>query len=206
MFFFWIVPYSLAGAKWLRYTLSLMPFIYMFSALGVVELIRFVSARVKATQARAVAVAVILALFLIWPAWSAYSSVPHFGLYTNALGANHIGYFYPHDEFYDDGLREAIKFVCDTAPTGALIAHETPAATRYYLGKFGRTDLNSKAISSPDFDVTKISGPGYVIIQRGRTYFENRDKIEFVRAKFRMIHEVKIEGITAAEVFANQAE
>jgi hypothetical protein len=59
MFFFWIVPYSLAGAKWLRYTLSLMPFVYMFSAIGVMELIRFVSPRVGATQARAFVVAVI---------------------------------------------------------------------------------------------------------------------------------------------------
>ncbi len=201
MFFFWIVPYSLAGAKWLRYTLSLMPFVYMFSAIGVIELIRFIGARVSASQARVFVVAVVLAVFLGLPAWSACSSAPHFGLYTNALGANHIGYFFPHDEFYDDGLREAIKFVCDTAPPGALIAHETPAATRYYLEKFGRTDLNSKAISAPDFDVAQISGPGYVIIQRGRTYFENREKIEFVRANFRLIHEVKVQGITAARSF-----
>ncbi len=41
MFLFWIVPYSLIGAKWLRYTLSLMPFVYMLAAIGVVELIRF---------------------------------------------------------------------------------------------------------------------------------------------------------------------
>jgi hypothetical protein len=206
MFFFWIVPYSLAGAKWLRYTLSLMPFVYMFSAIGVIELIRLASSRISASQARVVAVAVVLAVFLALPAWSAYSAAPHFGLYTNALGANHIGYFFPHDEFYDDGLREAIKFVCDTAPPGALIAHETPAATRYYLEKFGRPDLNSKAISAPDFDVAQISGPGYVIVQRGRTYFENREKIAFVRAKFRLIHEVKVEGITAAEVFTNQVQ
>jgi hypothetical protein len=206
MFFFWIVPYSLAGAKWLRYTLSLIPFVYMFSAIGVIGLIRLVSARAGARTPRMIAVAVALAVFLGLPAWSAYSAAPHFGLYTNALGARHIGYFFPHDEFYDGGLREAIKSVCDTAPPGALIAHETPAATRYYLEKFGRTDLNSKVVSAPDFDVAQISGPGYIIIQRGRTYFENRDRIQFVRAQFRMVYEVKVDGITAAEVFTNQIE
>lgn len=112
--------------------------------------------------------------------------------------------FFPHDEFYDDGLREAIKFVCEAAPNGALIGHETPAATRYYLEKFGRMDLNSKAISSEDFEVASISGPAYIIVQRGRTYFENRDKIDVVRATFRKAHEVKINGLTAAEVFVNQ--
>ena len=206
MFFFWIVPYSLAGAKWLRYTLSLMPFIYMFSAIGVVELIRFVRARVSSPQIRTMAAILVAAVFLGWPAWSAYSAGPHYGLYTNALAARHVGYFFPHDEFYDDGLREAIKVVGDTAPQGALIAHETPAATRYYLEKFGRTDLNSKPISAPDFDVTKIDGPAYVIVQRGRTYFENREKIQYVRADFRTVYEVKVAGITAAEVFTNQVE
>lgn len=205
MFFFWIVPYSLIGAKWLRYTLSLMPFVYMFSAIGVVELIRLLTAALNfAKEARAIIVGATVAIFLGLPAWSGYSAAPHYALYTNALGANHVGYFFPHDEFYDDGLREAIKFVCDTAPQGAIIAHETPAATRYYLERFGRTDLQSKAISAPDFDVANISGPAYIIVQRGRTYFENRDKIGLVRGTFKKVYEVKANGLTAAEVFVNQ--
>ncbi len=206
MLFFWIVPYSLAGAKWLRYTLSLMPFVYMCAAIGVFQLVRLISARLSGAPVRAVAVSVVLLLFMVWPAVSAYRAGPHYGLYTNAVAANHRGYFFPHDEFYDDGLREAIKFVCDSAPRGAVIAHETPAVTRYYLEKFGRTDLNSKAVSAPDFDVTKISGPAYVVVQRGRTYFENREKIQFVRSRFRLIHEEKVSGITAAEVFTNQIQ
>lgn len=205
MFLFWIVPYSLMGAKWLRYTLSLMPFVYMLAALGVVELIRFVNRRLNASQQpRAIVVALVVAIFVGVPAWIAYAAGPHYALYTNALGADKVGYYFPHDEFYDDGLREAIKFVCDTAPSGAIIAHETPAATRYYLEQFRGPDLNSKAISAPDFDVTKISGPAYFIIQRGRTYFENRDKLVFIRTTFKKVHEVSVNGMTAAEVFVNQ--
>ena len=206
MLFFWIVPYSLAGAKWLRYTLSLMPFVYMGAAVGVFHLVRLVSARLHMPPARALAVAAVLLLFMVWPGVSAYRAAPHYGLYANAMAANYRGYFFPHDEFYDDGLREAIKFVCDTAPQSAVLAHETPAVTRYYLEKFGRTDLQAKALSAPDFDVKTISGPAYVIIQRGRTYFENREKLEFVRTKFRSIHEEKVSGLTAAEVFTNQIQ
>jgi hypothetical protein len=207
MFLFWIVPYSLMGAKWLRYTLSLMPFVYMMAAIGVVEMVKFVRARLKASQqTRTLIAAAVVAIVVGLPAWSAWLAGPHYALYTNAIGARYIGYFFPHDEFYDDGLREAIKFVCETAPHGAIIAHETPAATRYYLEKFGRPDLNSKTISAPDFDVANISGPAYIIVQRGRTYFENRDKIALVRITFKKVHEVKVNGMTAAEVFVNQAE
>jgi hypothetical protein len=205
MFLFWMVPYSLIGGKWLRYTLSLMPFVYMLAAIGVVGLVRFVNGRLTASrQAKAIVGALAVLIFLGVPAWMAYSAGPHYALYTNALGTNKVGYFFPHDEFYDDGLREAIKFVCDTAPKGAIIAHETPAVARYYLGKFGRIDLNSKTISAPEFVPANISTPAYIIIQRGRTYFENRDKIALVRTTFKKVHEVSINGMTAAEVFVNQ--
>jgi hypothetical protein len=207
MFLFWIVPYSLIGAKWLRYTLSLMPFVYMLSAIGIVELIRFLGRGLNASKQVKTIIAVAgAAIFIGLPAWSAYQADPHYALYTNALGADRIGYFFPHDEFYDDGLREAIMFVCQTAPPAATIAHETPAATRYYLQRFGRTDLNSKTISSPDFDAARIPGSAYIIVQRGRTYFENRDKLALIRASFKKVNEVKVNGIAAAEVFVNQPE
>ncbi|HEX5890726.1 MAG TPA: glycosyltransferase family 39 protein [Pyrinomonadaceae bacterium] len=205
MFLFWIIPYSLIGGKWLRYTLSVMPFVYMFAAVGVVALVRWVTARFSTSGRAGRALSVIaVVVFVCFPAWTAFANRPHYALYTNAFAADKAGYYFPHDEFYDDGLREAIKFVSEQAPQGATIAHETPGVTRHYLSVFGRADLNSQAISSAQFDVTSASGPVYVIAQRGRTYFENRDELEVVRTKFRKVHTVTIEGVTAAEVFLNQ--
>jgi hypothetical protein len=182
-----------------------MPFIYMLAAVGVVGLIRWVAGRFpRSRRALLTTAAIAVALFVCFPAWTAFAHRPHYALYTNALAANKAGFFFPHDEFYDDGLREAIKYVCEQAPQGATIAHETPAVTRYYLSVFGRTDLHSQAISAREFDVTTAAGPVYVVVQRGRTYFENREELEFVRTKFRRVHEVTIDGITAVEVFINQ--
>jgi hypothetical protein len=205
MLFFWIVPYSFIGAKWLRYTLSLLPFVYMAAAIGVVEIIRFVNRQLKTSQAmRAIVAAVLILVFVGVPAVLAYSAGPHYALYTNALAADKVGYFFPHDEFYDDGLREAIKFVCEGASAGATLAHETPAATHYYLQQFQRPDLISRAISAPEFDVTSVAGQAYFIVQRGRTYFENREKLEFIRGNFKKVQEISVNGMTAAEVFVNQ--
>jgi len=206
MFLFWIVPYSLIGGKWMRYTLSLMPFVYMLSAVGTVVLIRLAQARVKSKQLTAAVLAAGIVLFIAVPGWTAWASAPHYALYTNALAAGRAGYFFPHDEFYDDGLREAIQFVCQTAPPNAIVAHETPGVFRYYQEKFSRPDLQSYAISAADFDPQKVSGAAYIIVQRGRTYFENRDKVNFVRSAFKKVHEVKIDGITAAEVFVKDAK
>jgi uncharacterized membrane protein YhaH (DUF805 family) len=200
MFLFWIVPYSLIGGKWLRYTLSMMPFVYMLAAVGVVGLIRWLTSRLSASK-RTVLTAAIVAIFAGGPAWIAFANGPHYALYTNALAADKRGFFFPHDEFYDDGLREAIKYVCEVAPAGATIAHETPGVTRHYLEVFGRTDLNSKVVSSKEFDARTAPAPVYVLFQRGRTYFENREEVDHVRAHFRRVHEVKIDGATAAEVY-----
>ncbi len=204
MFLFWIVPYSLIGGKWLRYSLSLLPFVYMIAAVGVIALIGFVSKFLKASRETSAIISVAAVLvFILIPGWTAYANSPHYALYMNPLGAGRAGYYFPHDEFYDDGLREAIKFVSDVAPQHSIIAHETPAVTRYYLERFSRSDLNSQVISSADFDPGKLAAPAFIIVQRGRTYFENREKIDYIRASFKKVYEVKIEAATAAEVFVS---
>ncbi|MGI8917735.1 MAG: ArnT family glycosyltransferase [Pyrinomonadaceae bacterium] len=205
MFLFWIIPFSLIGGKWLRYTLSLMPFVYMIAAVGAMAMIRWMAARVSGWRyGSALVSAAALLIFILGPAMIAYSTAPHYALYTNALAADKAGYYFPHDEFYDDGLREAIKYVCDNAPPNAIIAQETPAVARYYLEEYGRTDLKSYAMSEPDFDPAKIKGPAYLILQRGRTYFENREKLAFIRANFRKVHETQVRGLTACEIFASE--
>jgi 4-amino-4-deoxy-L-arabinose transferase-like glycosyltransferase len=204
MFLLWIIPYSLMGAKWLRYTLSLLPFVYMLAAVGIDALMRAAARGLKSMRQEALAqvASVLLILFFIaWPAWTAYAANPHYAAYTNVLGGGRAGYYFPHDEFYDDGLREAIEFVCRDAPPQATIVGETPAVFRYYLEKFGRTDLESRVLSDPKFDLALAHKPAYVIIQNGRTYFENREKMKTVRETYTKVFEVKVKGESAAGVY-----
>jgi hypothetical protein len=210
MFVFWIVPYSLMGAKWLRYTLSLMPFVYIIAAVGVSAVTRGLLTLLNAGRERGPGLASLvgacaLTLFVGVPAWAAFMAAPHYALYTNALAPRSGGYYFPHDELYDDGLREAIQFVAAHAPPGAFVANETPGVMRYYLARFGRTDLQSRALSDPQFDVTDAPAPVYAILQRGRTYFENRDEMQAVRARFTPEQQVVVNGVVAAEVYSRGA-
>jgi hypothetical protein len=207
MLLFWIVPYSLMGAKWLRYTLSLMPFVYMTAAVGVVALTRWLLELLKAGRSPVLAACVSaasLALFVGVPAWRGARAGPHYALYTNALAPRPAGHYFPHDELYDDGLREAIEYVADHAPVGATIAHETPGVARYYFARFGRKDLRPQVISDPQFDAPSEPGPVYAILQRGRTYFENQAEIERIRAQFKPETQIVIEGVVAAEVYSKR--
>jgi dolichyl-phosphate-mannose-protein mannosyltransferase len=206
MLFFWIVPYSLIGAKWLRYTLSLMPFVYMIAAVGIVWLVNWCTALARKAGAERTlqfgAVAVLIIAFVVLPAWTAYANGPHYALYTNPLGAGRAGYYFPHDEFYDDGLREAIRYVCDTAPSGALLVNEAPGVVRFYLEKYGRTDLQSRVLSDSSFTLTGDEPQAYVIYQKGRTYFENQEELNIARARYRLVYTVCVQGLTAAEVYS----
>jgi hypothetical protein len=207
MLLFWVVPYSLMGAKWLRYTLSLTPFVYMTAAVGVAALTRWLVGVLQAGRSTGLAAwagAASLALFVGVPAWAAARSAPHYALYTNALAPRPAGYYFPHDELYDDGLREAIKYVADHAPRGSTLAHETPGVVGHYLARFGREDLRPQVISDPHFDVTGAPGPTYAILQRGRTYFENREELGRVRATFKPETQIVIDGVVAAEVYSKE--
>ncbi|HEX8147394.1 MAG TPA: glycosyltransferase family 39 protein [Pyrinomonadaceae bacterium] len=207
MLLFWLAPYSLMGAKWLRYTLSLMPFVYMTAAVGVAALTRRLAGVLRAGGSPGLAAwacAASLALFVGVPAWAAVAAAPHYALYTNALAPRPAGYYFPHDELYDDGLREAIKYVAGHAPPGATLAHETPGVVRHYLARFGREDLRPQVISDPHFDVTGSPAPVYAILQRGRTYFENREELQRVRADFEPETRIVIDGVVAAEVYSKK--
>ena len=207
MILFWIVPYSLMGAKWPRYLLSLMPFVYMSAAVGIVLLIRWAASAFAKWNSRGWASGLVTGVLLfatvIIPAFTAYASAPHYGLYSNIIGNRYTAYFFPHDEFYDDGLNEAIRFVCANAPANAVIVTETPGVVRYYTEKFGRTDLKSQVLSDPNFSVP-TQGAVYFVLQRGRTYFENQDKLKQVREHFPMVYASCVREFTAAEVYSAQ--
>lgn len=207
MLLLWIVPYSLMGAKWPRYMLSLMPFIYMSAAVGVMVLIRWAASRFSKWNSNGAVTwattSVLLLALIIWPAWTAYASGPHYALYTNVIGRPYTAYFFPHDEFYDDGLDVAIGFVCAQAPPNATIVTETPGVARYYLEKCGRPDLQSRVLSDASFTVPD-QGPTFFVLQKGRTYFENQEKMKQVRERFPMVFASCVRGYTAAEVFYAQ--
>ncbi|HXU39076.1 MAG TPA: glycosyltransferase family 39 protein [Blastocatellia bacterium] len=207
MLVFWLVPEALVGCKFLRYSLSLMPIIYITAAVGVVAMFRVASLairrlRVDAPLMRAAAAAAIAGLFIIVPSAQSIRSVAatYPSLFVNVFGGNRIGYFFPHDEFYDLGARESIQFITATAPAGAMIASEIPGVVQYYLERFNRPDIRSRIISQPSFTLNQEQ-PTFVILQRGRVYFENIENFKLIENSFPLIQASIYEGAAASKVF-----
>jgi dolichyl-phosphate-mannose-protein mannosyltransferase len=207
MLVFWLLPEALVGCKFLRYSLSLMPIIYMTAAVGVVAMLRITSLAIRKLAVgervvRATAAAAVVAALIIVPSVQTIRSLAfsYPSLYVNVFGRNRIGYFFPHDEFYDLGARESIRFIADTAPRGAMIASEIPGVVQYYLERFNRPDIHSEIISQPSFSLNQEE-PTFVLLQRGRVYFENIDNFKLIEKTFPLIQASIYEGAAAAKVF-----
>lgn len=207
MLFCWFLPELLIGVKFLRYTLTLLPLVYMASALGIVVMWDAVAAQLRrfatGQVARVSAAAIVISGFVIAPSVLTVKSLLHSyqSLYVNLLGCGRVGYFFPHDEFYDLGARESIRFVAETAPQGATLASEIPGVVEYYLERYYRPDIRSHIISQPSFSLSQ-EPPDFVLLQRGRVYFENLKNFEFIEKNFAPVQSSVYEGAPAATVYS----
>ena len=205
MLFFWLVPMSIAGSKFLRYTLSLMPLVYITAAIAMVQIWRVLSSTLgklslRTRTAELAAAAFVALVFLVSPGVSMIRSLPYPSLYLNALGGNRVGYFFPHDEFYDLGARESIEYLAHTAPRGATIASDMPGVVEYYLERYHRLAIRSEILSHPDFSLDRVQ-PDYVVLQRGRIYFENQQTFKLVEDTYPVVQASTYSGTDAVRVY-----
>jgi len=205
MLVFWIIPFTAFGSKWLRYTLALMPMVYMTAAVGIAAGCYKIRALPWPSTMRQVAASLVLAVFLLVPAWTAFANRPYYLLYVNALGGgkDRRAYYFPHDEIYDAGLREAIGFIAYRAPSGSLVAQDAPGVAEFYLQKYKRTDLVAIELSSRNFNSAQISpdAPAYVIVQKGRRYFENQAWLDYIERHYQPVKEIWIDGVRTTRVY-----
>jgi hypothetical protein len=208
MLVFWLIPEAIVGTKFLRYSLSLIPLIYMTAAVGIVLIWRSLSAAIRkiaadVAVARVTAAVAVTAGLIIAPAALTIDCLlrSHPSLYVNVFGRNRIGYFFPHDEFYDLGARESIRFIAETAPPGAKMASEIPGVVQYYLERFNRPDIRSEIISQPSFTLNG-GRPDFVMLQRGRVYFENLENFKLIEINFPIVQASVYEGAAASRVYA----
>ena len=203
MFLAWIVPFSLVGAKWMRYMLAWMPAVYIVAAIGLARIWSWLatmpnrSVRVRLAPAVYAAFSIV---FLLYPIGVAAHCGPYYSLYLNALGFGRTAYYFPHDEMNDMGLRPAIARIAADAPYGASVGGEAGPVFKYYFHKYGRDDLHyfdlsdrTKRLSAPD--------SAFLVLQDGRTYVENIAFVRSLESRQLPIRTVEIGGADAARIY-----
>ena len=176
--FFFIISFSFVGGKFTRYYTVVLPAVLVTAALGVQFVGHWLVQRVKLLPVgKGVAPYAGAAVALVVVVSSIFASMrttPHLRLYLNALGGGQAwaGYYFPHDEFYDTSMRDAVTEIARHSNAGVQIASESPALASYYAGRVNRPDLVCVSLSDPA--ALKQLGKGdFVIAARGRRYFSN---------------------------------
>ena len=180
---YWFMPFTVLGGKFTRYFTMALPVVLICSAIGIHFVAHWVAERLSSfarnEPAKAVVRASLASLVLIFPLIASARVSPFYRLYTNALGGGEerAGTYFPHDEFYDARVREAVNEISAHARPGARVASETPGLITYYGQLDGRNDLVSLSLSDKEA-MKQFQAGDYVIVARGRRYFSNEAYVE----------------------------
>ncbi len=194
---FWLA-FQIAGAKYARFFVSAMPAFLLLAAHAATTFAGAVASRARFGARLAPAAA---GLLLVAPeARAAATHAPHYRLYVNALGGGdgRVGWFFPHCDYFDAGMREAVAWVAERAEPGAEVVSEVDWSVRLYASMDGRPDL----LSSPFLPGRGCSRarPCYVLVHAGRTYRHNTSALDRLAAAS-PAHVVRIRGQDVARVY-----
>ncbi len=183
----WALTFHATGAKYGRMTLSVLPALFLLAghaAVSFASAASRVAARLRAGAAepsrlRPALTLGALAIALVGTEGRAAAAhAPHYRLYVNAIGGGdrRLAYFFPHCDYFDAGLREAVAWIAAHAEYGAEVCSEVEWPVRYYAVEAGRRDFATSTITRAHG--CRSGRPCYVIVQAGRLYSHNQAALE----------------------------
>ena len=176
--YLWVIAFCFPGGKFTRYYTTVLPAVLITSALGIQFAGRWLAKGVSrfawGTNLRHYVPAGLAVIAIICSVVASIGAAPHFRLFTNSIGGGtaRAGSYFPHDEFYDASMRDALIEIAHRAQAGARVASESPLLASYYAQRANRPDLVCVSLSDPD-SLNQLSTGDFVILARGRRYFSN---------------------------------
>jgi len=204
--FLWMMTFSLGGGKFTRYFTTILPAVLITSAIGVQAVGRWLgellSRLMSAEWAKTYTSPALALIIVVGSAIVLTTVAPHFRLYTNALGGGEtkIGYYFPHDEFYDASVREVVNEIAKRAKPGATVASETPGLAAYYAGQANRPDLIFVSISDPKA-LAQLREGDFIVDARGRRYFSNEAIVSALKQTGPPAFTVSLGSVPSASIY-----
>ena len=187
---------SFSGAKWIRYSLPLLPFLYLAGGYAVQQTLKAAKGKVL-SQALIAPAAVIL---LGWPLLQLQSWAPNYSFYLNSIGGGrqNITRYFAMDEVSEFDTREVAQKMCPFAPPAATVATARPMSMSYYLQDCGRADLRIV----PLYDTHYAPRDGdLIVLEPSRRFFETQRFFDTL-SKSRMPHsEIRVGPVLASTIY-----
>ena len=191
-----LVGLSVSGAKWIRYSLPLLPFLYLAGGYAVQQTLKAAKGKVL-FQALVGPAAVIL---LGWPLLQLQSWAPYYSFYLNSIGGdrqNVTRYFAP-DEVSEFDTREVAQKVCPFAPVATTVATARPMSMAYYLQACGRADLQIV----PLYDTHYAPREGdLIVLEPSRRFFETQRFFDALGNSGMPHSEIRVGPVSASTIY-----
>jgi len=204
----WFLPFTVLGGKFTRYFTMALPVVLITAAIGTYAVAQGLARLMGKWRPQSAGwnrhiPAFVSSLVLLFSAIASAGAMPHYRLYTNVIGGGRTkaGSYFPHDEFYDASVREAVSIIAARAGSRARVGCETPTLVKYYAELAGRGDLIPISLSDRKA-VKELASGDFVMIARGRRYFSNDAIIQRLAAVTVPIATVNIEEVPAIYIYA----
>jgi Dolichyl-phosphate-mannose-protein mannosyltransferase len=187
---------SVSGAKWIRYSLPMLPFLYLAGGYAVQQF----STVIKERAASRVLVRIAVIVLVGWPILELQGWAPFYSLYLNSIGGgrrNITRYFAP-DEMSELDTREVAEDVCPFAPRGAKLATARPMSMTYYLQSCGRTDMEVVPLYDPHY----VPRDGdLIVLEPSRRFFETQRFFDALESSGLPRSEIRVAGVLGSAVY-----
>jgi len=187
---------SVSGAKWIRYSLPLLPFLYLAGGYAVQQTLKAAKGRVLSYAVLGPAAVILLGL----PLLELQSWAPYYSFYLNAIGGEkqNIARYFAMDEVSEFDTREVAQTVCPFAPGAATVATARPISMAYYLQACGRTDVRIV----PLYDTHYAPRDGdLIVLEPSRRFFETQKFFDALGNSGMPHSEIRVGPVLASTIY-----
>ena len=187
---------SICGAKWIRYSLPLLPFLFLAGGYAVQQTWDWLAEK-KMSPGLVAMVAVVL---FGWPLVELHAWAPYYPFYLNSVGGgtSHITRYFAPDEVSEFDSREVAQQVCFTAPASARLATGRPNSMTYYLERCGRSDIRIVPLYDPLYSPKQGD---LIVLEPSRRFFETQRFFDALERSGMRSQEVHVGPILASTIF-----
>src|ERR1700757_2123896 len=187
---------SLSGAKWVRYSLAVLPFLFLAGGYAVQATWDRMREKKMSLAFVGLTAAILFALPLLeLRAWSSFYS-----FYLNPIGGGqkHTARYFGQDEVSEFDTREVAQQVCSIADSGSRLATARPMSMTYYMENCGRTDIQVVPLYDRHYQPRKGD---MIVLEPSRRFFETQKFFDALRISGMSRREVRVGPVLASTIY-----
>jgi len=191
-----MVGLSVSGGKFIRYSLWLLPFLYLAGGYAIQETSRWMRGRRMSPVFMGVAAILVFGgSFFDLCAWS-----PYYSFYLNSIGGGrrNVARFFSPDEVAESDTRQVAELACRTSPAHARLATARPLSMAWYVERCGRSDIQVTPLYDRAYDP---QNGDLIVLEPSRRFLETQRYFDLLEKSALPGREIRFGPVLTSTVY-----